>query len=599
MGDAGDGSSLASKTRAVQRNLTKLRNELNDGQVPCEVSISAIIDALERFILWAGNLGALREPKSKLSLDHRASAAPEVREQISQQLDNLMEDIDDLSSIIRGQRPNRNMVSDDESENDVDSGSDEADEPPDEAHMIMDLISDDIKTLFRIGVLVRKSAPDTRFERALRSSKFVFPESFDVDYVKAKHPKMSSKEHDWLAERLGKGITKRRQFIKYCRDHKARLAVDDVPLDIALKAEAATTLRLSSKATTLKFDTLLPELYVDVEEEEENDDTISFISTSTATSALSVLKLPRLSDISQNGEPFECPLCFTLQSTKGEAAWRSHAFGDLRPYMCTLGRSSCSSELFGDRNSWFQHELEVHRSQYTCSLCGDKSFSSQSHLRTHITNAHGPFPDHQLRALQNSGRTSQTAFKARDCPLCDDWATRLRAKATIRGDAMDEDIVVSSNRYKRHVAAHQEQLALFAIPRGIEDYENEEADSTYSEISTVQQFSDSREEPASEEIVEYNNLSSQLRPPMKLIVGDFRAASRLRQEINPMNISLAEQDVAGEFLEVEWSKNGSPQNPSVPSHTINSLTRGKTKLYQMMLTYKSLLGQMIRKFRGH
>jgi hypothetical protein len=56
-------------------------------------------DQLDRFLLWAGNLGALRNPKSKLSLDQRLSSAPEVREQILRQFADIEEAIDDRESV--------------------------------------------------------------------------------------------------------------------------------------------------------------------------------------------------------------------------------------------------------------------------------------------------------------------------------------------------------------------------------------------------------------------------------------------------------------------------------------------------------------------
>jgi hypothetical protein len=58
-----------------------------------------ISNQLDRFLLWAGNLGALRSPKSKLSLDQRLSSAPEVREQILRQFADIEEAVDDRESV--------------------------------------------------------------------------------------------------------------------------------------------------------------------------------------------------------------------------------------------------------------------------------------------------------------------------------------------------------------------------------------------------------------------------------------------------------------------------------------------------------------------
>lgn len=222
--------------------------------------------------------------------------------------------IQTVTVIVQGKQVNRDITLDVDTEDFI-GFEDLRDEASDEIHMNLELISESLRTLFRIGVLVRKAAPDNRFERALQSSKLAFLDAFDIDYVREKHPKLKAQEHTWLAERLGRGIAKRRQFVKYCRDHRARLALDEREV-----ADGATTVLQSSKATTLHPEKLPPTL-ID-EGEEEEDDAVSFVSISTVTDGLSTLSLPRLTDLSETGEPFECPICFTLQSIKKEHVWR-------------------------------------------------------------------------------------------------------------------------------------------------------------------------------------------------------------------------------------------------------------------------------------
>lgn len=298
------------------------------------MAVNAVIDAMERFILWTGNLGALQDPKSKLSLDHRLLEAPEIRNQIYQQLDHMLEAIHDcmcqffwiaqrsnvqsVTLISRGQRiaPDVAIGMDMDMVDELIEFDSSNEEPLDELQLSLDLLSEAIKFVFRIGVLVRKTAPENRFQRALQSSRTSFPDNFDIDYVKEKYPKLKLKEHSSLAERLGRAIAQRRQFIKYCRDHKTRLAVDEENTD-QKETEAATTLLQSSKATTLNLEKLQSILV-----EEDEDDAVSFFSASTTTDNLSTLKLPRLAELSKDGEPFECPICFTLQSMKQENTWR-------------------------------------------------------------------------------------------------------------------------------------------------------------------------------------------------------------------------------------------------------------------------------------
>lgn len=63
--------------------------EKEDGTPP--VASASIVDNSERFMLWAGNLGALRHPAKPLSLDHRLHDihAQDVKAEIMRQLDEM------------------------------------------------------------------------------------------------------------------------------------------------------------------------------------------------------------------------------------------------------------------------------------------------------------------------------------------------------------------------------------------------------------------------------------------------------------------------------------------------------------------------------
>lgn len=187
------------------------------------------------------------------------------------------------------------------------------------ASLILDMVSQCIKALFRIGILVRKASPRDRFERALQQSDFSFPAQFDTDYVEERYPKLRFKDMGFLASRLGGANAKRRQFIHYVRDHKARL---EAAQDVHTMAYAITE-KQSSKATTFvipgdlsTFDRLDPSSL------EKEDDLVSLVSASTAFDNERSLKLPSLAELSPDGEPFECPICFTLQSFRKEKSWK-------------------------------------------------------------------------------------------------------------------------------------------------------------------------------------------------------------------------------------------------------------------------------------
>ncbi|KAK4212994.1 hypothetical protein QBC37DRAFT_464736, partial [Rhypophila decipiens] len=435
-----------------QRFLALISRIDNDG--PQKAALS---DTVERLMLWAGNLGAMRQPSSKLSLDQRLAKAPEVHGLICRHLDDIGEELDDLSSLLSG------ADSPDADDFKVPDQDAEEDEPFHEAAMILEAVAEAINSLFRLGILVRKASPTDRFKRALQMSDISFNDASDIGYVRDKYPKMRDSEKDWLATRLGRLISQRRVFIKYSRDHKVRLQFEEPTAGDLPEQLATQTERQSSKATTFHIDRL----------PEDADEVMSVMSASTMSNSLSVLRLPTLADLSVDGEPFECPICFTLQDFRREKAWRVHAFRDLKAYVCTAGGSSqCNGEYFGDRNTWFEHELHHHRSTYACTLCSAHEPVSHDVFLHHMTVHHPQVSGHQLRAVGDVSRQPPTHFDANDCPFCDDWADQIRQRADPKGERPatvsfppDDPTLVSATRFKRHVALHQEQLAIFALPR--------------------------------------------------------------------------------------------------------------------------------------
>lgn len=186
-----------------------------------------------------------------------------------------------------------------------------------EAASILGMVSECLKALFRIGILVRKATPRGRFERALQQTEFAFTAQFDIQYVEERYPKLASQDSRWLASRLGSANAKRRQFIKYFRNHGAKLRVED----IAPAADGATIAQ-SSKATTFVIPGNLSASEFLQSSIEREDDSVSLVSASTAFDNDTSLRLPSLTDLGPDGEFFECPICFTLQCFRKEKSWK-------------------------------------------------------------------------------------------------------------------------------------------------------------------------------------------------------------------------------------------------------------------------------------
>ncbi|KAK7946944.1 uncharacterized protein PG986_011265 [Apiospora aurea] len=298
-----------------------------------------------------------------------------------------------------------------------------------------------------------------------------FPDSFDRDHVLSKYPYLNTLTGRELARRIARANVKRRQFIRYCRDHTLHLG------NTGTQANDGLTKIVSSKATTLPpamdFNTLGTE--------EVDDDAESLMTASTTFDTHTKLRLPSLSSLSPEGEAFQCPVCSTLQQFEKDKAWRMHAYRDLRAYSCTIGGKECGSKMFEDRKSWFEHEIAEHRSYTTCTLC-NKQLPGKDAAMRHIKASHGILLSEQLSALAVSGHTTPNRFKASDCPFCD-WPLerrRRRVPTTSIYSGKIQDDAVSRAELKRHIAIHQEQLALFVLPLSdasvIEDTDSEGRD---------------------------------------------------------------------------------------------------------------------------
>lgn len=181
-------------------------------QVSVATSLSqvAVEDGSSRYRIWASNLGSMHPETDRRSADYRLREAPEVINRILELLEELTEINTEMSEILSGERVNRQISSED-----ADSSQDELSE----LHLS---VGDIITSLFKVSMLVKKATKRDRYAKAASAKVDPFLEEFDIRHVADKYPKVRAQ--DWLLERLGKAITQRRQYLRYCRDHKNRIA---------------------------------------------------------------------------------------------------------------------------------------------------------------------------------------------------------------------------------------------------------------------------------------------------------------------------------------------------------------------------------------
>jgi hypothetical protein len=220
---------------------------------------------------------------------------------------------------------------------------------------------------------------------------------------------------------------------------------------------------LNAQEVQVPRDLLLPEDDSDAESEAKSYTTVSRSVDGDVDQSLDC-RLPRLDSLRKDSaDQFECPFCFRLKKFKKDRAWKRHVYADLRTYVCTF--SDCEASYFTDINEWFRHEMQTHRVSFLCQVCPTKTLSTKEEYLSHMQGKHpeivGDCHDESFLSL---GRRPLAQIPSSDCPCCDDWESRLRQRMVMPDDGSGEAIYVLPTVFKRHLASHLEQLALFSVP---------------------------------------------------------------------------------------------------------------------------------------
>lgn len=169
-----------------------------------------------------------------------------------------------------------------------------------EAHVI-------ISCLFRLSVTFRNPARRDLGKQA-SATRLEYFEPYDVSYVEEKYPDAPA----FLQSRVGKAITRHRQYVKYREDHHSKLSAG---LDVA---PGDQTDRSSTFATSLpERNHLSQSIALD-------DTTSEYTATSFASSVTgdSTLRPPPMPEAGHDGEPFRCPLCYCFIVADDHRSWR-------------------------------------------------------------------------------------------------------------------------------------------------------------------------------------------------------------------------------------------------------------------------------------
>ncbi|RTE71763.1 hypothetical protein BHE90_013834 [Fusarium euwallaceae] len=402
-------------------------------------------DEQTRFKVWSGNIAAHRTGTG--SLDHRLRDSSNIRNQVVNLLRDLSGLLEDAIAIFTGEETSWDQLSGDE---DVVLGEDaeDSDSPDTELEQISIDVTDAVNCLLRLGVAIRDPAPHDRFVIS-DSADTSHYEQFDIQHVCSKFGSIDS----GLAERLGKAITRRRQFFKYREDNR----IGD--------GETAVSSLLEGKLGASQISGL------PVPEDNCSDSEISQTSYASSTGDVEQRSVPPLPTEASEG-PFECPFCYMMIAVGDESSWKSHVYRDLRPYVCLEKDCMRPDKEFSRRRQWMDHVKQNHWKVYPCPFSCQLTFTSNSECMEHVSQSHaGAGTLQELAAMISLSQQPLDIRSGISCPIC---GVNLN----------------SAQQYQSHVGRHQEQLALFALPDLESDDEFDLYDDDLSDFESIEARSD-------------------------------------------------------------------------------------------------------------
>ncbi|CAN9091685.1 unnamed protein product [Alternaria alternata] len=521
------------------------------------VKPSQVCEELNRFGLFIGNIGALHRPESPLSIESRLQDANDVLIHILGLLADLNNVTAELLDIVSGKREGMVTIVDD---------AEEEGEVISEANGLQEEISETITRLFRVSILIRQAAPIDIFAKALSRNRYHFSDQFDIAHVGEKYRKLATEDYAWLRQRLGRAITQRRHYLSYIHDHrenlggtlkhhdkadslvaKSKALVIEQPLDPKPMLDTESRPSFFTKATTVAAERITPQLHVagdsDPDEDARSYTTVSRSMDGDHESSANI-RIPKLDTLrADNKNEFECPFCFRIKKFKSERIWRKHIFSDLRPYVCTF--PDCDAPYFGDINEWFHHEMTLHRVTYNCFLCQKVYYQEEKYL-SHLRQEHGDtLDDGGAQVGTDLARKPLAQIPASGCPCCSDWADRLKERIIqTSGSAPIGILAVTPTVFKRHLAAHLEQLALFAVPIAAATDDNKDSNVAIEEARSKR--------------TNTSQVSALTFPSSQ---GDFHDSSS-ETEINQSRNIISQADTQGNEIHRQDVIKGTPSLPS-------------------------------------
>jgi len=390
-----------------------------DTAIKCKVAPFNVNDEIGKFRLWCGNIAAHRRGRS--SLDYKLREASHIRDRILDLLRSLESIIREANEIVSGERVPWEDISDSDSDySDDELKREEAGTT--ELQQLISNIAEIVTCLMRLSMAIRNPAPHDQFKESAKIDTSHF-EAFDIEHVRGKFP--IAEEH--LVIRLGKAISRRRQYLRYREEHRKKLEQglqapipEATPSIIAMPIIVAPSEMIQSTvASSIPFAIKASNSAAELDDNDYYEDTLSQTSYASSASNITRLRPPPLPEQGQDGDPFECPLCFRLTSVRQVSAWYKHVYRDLHPYVCTWEDCKTPDFTYESRHDWFSHEMHAHRKFWECIDGCNMPFHSQSDFRQHLQLAHPDWSseDRLDDMMRSCERTTDMDAEA-ECVLC-------------------------------------------------------------------------------------------------------------------------------------------------------------------------------------
>jgi hypothetical protein len=200
-------------------------------------------------------------------------------------------------------------------------------------------------SLFKMSIVIRKATSRDRYDKATVATRDPFNDQFDISHVGHKFPRV--RQTEWLETRLGRAITRRRQYLRYCREHHEKLSKKPIVREADggngnLETERRTAgpdirdkqtnrdaechnsvIRPASTLAPTNASTFVPASLDKLAEVSDEDRSQTSYATSIDEGYIDdELKIIQLSEVATGGSPFECPYCWSILHIKKERSWK-------------------------------------------------------------------------------------------------------------------------------------------------------------------------------------------------------------------------------------------------------------------------------------